>query len=196
MYEDALGSFEQGLRLNPTDYKCWKGKGFSYLGLGYHEEARESFLKVNELHPETIETLSERIEKLNNGDFKTFEKSFVYSLDDNDKTSIFFKTRMKTPLDRNGQIQLFGIRYATKATFTAQDGYDYPLDRGYLKTKDVYTLPLVKEIVKTLNEKHPQYKFIQFPMRYPPKDPVTKPLLKLDLSFIEDLIAKVLNLQS
>jgi hypothetical protein len=107
----------------------------------------------------------------------------------------YIKTMTVVPLDRNGQIQLFGIRYATIATFKSQDGYDYPIERGYLKTKDVYTLPLVKEIVKTLNEKYPQYKFIQFPMRYPPKDPVTKPLLRLDLSFIEDLIPKVLNLK-
>jgi hypothetical protein len=100
------------------------------------------------------------------------------------------------PLKRNGHIQLFGIRYKTIATFTALDGYDYPIDRGFLQTKTLYTLPLVKEITKTLNEKYPQYRFLHWAMGNPPQEDISKPLLKLDLSFIDDLVAKVLNLQS
>jgi hypothetical protein len=97
------------------------------------------------------------------------------------------------PLKRNGHIQLFGVRYKTMATFTAQDGYDYPIDRGFVKTKHVYTLTLVKEITKTLNEKYPQYRFLHWAMGNPPQEDISKPLLKLDLSFIDDLVAKILS---
>jgi hypothetical protein len=100
------------------------------------------------------------------------------------------------PLKRNGQIQLFGIRYATIATFTARDGYDYPIDRGFVQTKTLYTLPLAKEITKTLNEKYPQYRFLHWAMGNPPQEDISKPLLKLDLSFLDDLVAKVLSLHS
>lgn len=100
------------------------------------------------------------------------------------------------PLKNNGQLQLFGIIYSTIATFTAEDGYDYPIDRGFVKTKDVYTLTLVKEITKALNEKYPEYHFLHWQMAYPPKEDISKPLLKVDLSFVDDLVTKVLNLQS
>jgi hypothetical protein len=100
------------------------------------------------------------------------------------------------PLKRNGHIQLFGIRYKTIATFTALDGYDYPIDRGFVKINTLYTLSLVKEITKELNEKYPRYRFLHWAMGNPPQEDITKPLLKLDLSFVDDLVAKLLSLHS
>jgi uncharacterized protein with HEPN domain len=99
-----------------------------------------------------------------------------------------------TPLKRNGQIQLFGIRYSTKAKFTAQDGYDYPIDRGCVKIDTLYTLSLVKEIVKELNQRYPNYDFLQFLMEIVRRDDIAKPLLKIDLTFVDDIVKRVLSL--
>lgn len=83
MYTDALVSFEQGLELNPTDYKCLKGKAFSYLGLSCPAKAKEYFLKARELHPEIKEVLTE----------ETAGCVAMYSYDKDDNTVYYIKTK-------------------------------------------------------------------------------------------------------
>ena len=50
-FDEALGSFEQALLLNPNDPELWNHKGVALRSMGRYDEALECFNKSLELDP-------------------------------------------------------------------------------------------------------------------------------------------------
>ena len=48
-HEEAIGCYDEAIRLNPEDYITWNNKGRSLKELGRDDEAEECFAKAKEL---------------------------------------------------------------------------------------------------------------------------------------------------
>ena len=65
-YEDSLRACERVVRLMPTHFGAWAGKGHSHVHLGQVDAAVDSYRRALAIHP-GLETISESLRQLREG---------------------------------------------------------------------------------------------------------------------------------